>query len=193
MHATPKRLALALLATLTLVVGLVTAPTRALAKSYSIDRVDIDATINADGSLDVVEERTFDFDGHYNGVYWDIPRGEYEGHDIGIEVVSAQRDMGAGWEDMELVDDASVGDDAVYVVRDRYNYDYDVDITRVQIFTQVDDQDVTFRINYRVANGVVAWGDVGELYWKYVSDGWDEPSRNVTCTIHVPVPAGESR
>ncbi len=192
MHATPKRLALALLATLTLVVGLVTAPTRALAKSYSIDRVDIDATINADGSLDVVEERTFDFDGHYNGVYWDIPRGEYEGHDIGIEVVSAQRDMGAGWEDMELVDDASVGDDAVYVVRDRYNYDYDVDITRVQIFTQVDDQDVTFRINYRVANGVVAWGDVGELYWKYVSDGWDEPSRNVTCTIHVPVPAGET-
>ena len=177
-------------ASLVLVLGLVIQPTGAYAKSYEISRVDIDATVGTDGSLTVSEERTFEFDGHYNGVYWDLARGTYEGHDIGIQVVSAQRNMGYGWEDMQLVDDAVVGDDAVYIVRDRYNYDTDTDITRIQIFTQVDDQPVTFRINYVVTNGVVAWGDVGELYWKYVSDGWDESSQHVTCDVHLPIPAG---
>ena len=33
---------------------------------------------------------------------------------------------------------------------------------------------------------------MGELYWKFVTDGWDEPSNNVTCTIHLPIPVGQT-
>ena len=36
------------------------------------------------------------------------------------------------------------------------------------------------------------WSDTAELYWKFVSDGWDSESRNVTATIHLPVPSGQS-
>ncbi len=46
------------------------------------------------------------------------------------------------------------------------------------------------RISYTMNNVVNAWADTGELYWKFVSDGWDVPSDNVTCRVHLPVPAG---
>ncbi len=46
-------------------------PAPALAHD-SIDAVDIDLTVNTDGSIRIVEEREFNFDGSFNGVYWDI-------------------------------------------------------------------------------------------------------------------------
>lgn len=191
MHTTKRRLALALGCVLGLVLGLLLLPATALADDYEIDRVNIDATVNTDGSLYVVEERTFDFDGSFNGVYWDIPRGRHEGRSIGIEVVSAQRNKGYDWEDMAQVESASNGNDLVFTISETRNYD-GVDIVRVKLFSPSRDQAVTFRITYRVTNGVSAWADVGELYWKFVSDGWDVPSRNVTCNVHLPVPAGET-
>ena len=45
------------------------APCAAWARDYSISKVDIDATLSSDGTLTVVEERTFSFDGSFNGVW----------------------------------------------------------------------------------------------------------------------------
>ena len=78
LHRVRAMLVIASIAALALVV----LPSRALARSYSIDRVDIDATIATDGSLSVGETREFDFDGSYNGVYWKIPTGEYDERQI---------------------------------------------------------------------------------------------------------------
>ena len=47
-------------------------PRAAQAREYSIDAVNIDLTVNTDGSISIVEDRTFNFDGSFNGVYWDI-------------------------------------------------------------------------------------------------------------------------
>ena len=44
-------------------------PTTALAKSYEMTHVSIDATVQTDGALDVQEARTFDFDGNFHQVY----------------------------------------------------------------------------------------------------------------------------
>ncbi len=43
------------------------------AKSYSIEDMDIQATINQDGSLAVRQEITYEFKGSYNGIYINIP------------------------------------------------------------------------------------------------------------------------
>ena len=62
-----RRLALAaLLVAVACALGL--APRVAQAREYSIDAVDIDLTVNADGSIGIVEDRTFNFDGSFNGV-----------------------------------------------------------------------------------------------------------------------------
>ena len=45
------------------------APMQADAKSYSMPKVDIQAQVETDGSLHVVEQRTFDFDGDFTAVW----------------------------------------------------------------------------------------------------------------------------
>ncbi|MEX2132542.1 MAG: DUF2207 domain-containing protein, partial [Acidimicrobiia bacterium] len=59
---------------LVLVVGLVFTPALpADAKSFWLSNGDVEITVNDDGSLDVVESLTFDFDGSFSGAYRDIP------------------------------------------------------------------------------------------------------------------------
>ena len=60
----------------------------AYADGYSIDQVNIDATVATDGSVSVQESRTFDFDGSYHGVYWQIPSGVFNGRYIETTISS---------------------------------------------------------------------------------------------------------
>src|SRR5687768_2445920 len=50
----------------------------AAAKSFSLPRVLIDATLNPDGSMRVVEHITYDFDGSFSNGTRPIPRGDYQ-------------------------------------------------------------------------------------------------------------------
>jgi len=170
---------LILVAALALVLSL---PLPALADdSYSIDQVDIDATVGTDGSVFVQETRTFDFDGSFHGVYWDIPRGDYEGRTI--EPVIGQVGI---VEDGAFVafQESESGLDGTYEVRQRDNY------VEVKIFSAHYDESASFQINYVDPDLATRYNDTAELYWKFVSDGWDVESQNVTCTFHLPVPAG---
>ena len=93
-YGRPVRRALCpLLVLLAFLSGLLLLPGQALAsdRSYQITQVDIDATVDADGTLHVVETRTFDFDGSFNGVYWDIPTGynPNNGQEVEVNVTSA--------------------------------------------------------------------------------------------------------
>ena len=65
-----KRLLAGIAAALVLLCGLF-APglaTRAYARSYEIGRVVVEAGVFEDGTVEVVEDRTFEFDGDFNGV-----------------------------------------------------------------------------------------------------------------------------
>ena len=42
------------------------------AKSYTMPQVDIQAQLETDGTLHVVEQRTFDFDGSFSAVWWTL-------------------------------------------------------------------------------------------------------------------------
>ena len=161
-------------------------PTRAMAddRSYEITQVDIDATVDADGTLHVVETRTFDFDGKFNGVYWDIPTGynSNNGMDVSVTVTSAGEST-SGSLDPFLESDSN--DNNTYSVSDRGS------VLRLKIYSAHRDEKARFTIAYDATGIATRWQDTGELYWKFVSDGWDVESQNVTCTLHLPVPAGE--
>lgn len=51
---------------------------------------------------------------------------------------------------------------------------------------------VLFRVVYAVTGVATRYSDVGELYWKFVSDGWEVPSEDVACTVDLPVPLSET-
>lgn len=160
----------------------VLAPTRALADAdYSIDSVDMDATVNTDGSLDVSETREFDFDGSFHGVYWEIPEGTYEGRTIQVSVTGVG-EVRRGT--LVPFKESNSGLDGTYsVTRNGSN-------VRIKIYSAHSDEKAQFQINYSLSNLAVRYEDTSELYWKFVSDGWDRESQNVTCRLHLPVPAG---
>ena len=186
LRSTLNRLALAVSALLVMVVVLACPAPAQASRSYEISRVDIDATVTEDGLLHVTETRTFDFDGSFNGVYWVIPAGynSTNGKNVDVEVTSAGEGTADSLTPFELSDS---GLDGTYELSSQ-----GTNATQLKIYSAHTDEKVSFTISY-VASGIVTrWEDTGELYWKFVSDGWDVSSDNVTCTLHLPVPAGES-
>lgn len=167
-----------------LVLSIVVVPARALAKdrSYSIDQVNIDATVSASGALSVREAREFDFDGSFNGVYWKIPSGTYEGRAITPQIGEVGEYRNGSFVAFERSDS---GKDGTYEVTEASSY------VKVKIYSAHRNTKAVFVINYTDEGLACRYQDTSELYWKFVSDGWDEKSSNVTCRVHLPVPAGE--
>lgn len=163
------------------------APVKAQAREYEISKVDIDATLGQDGVLTVQETRTFDFDGSFNGVYWDIPVGYNAGNGktVAVDVVLAGQLVG-GEEGVQEFARSDSGADGTYQVGENEG------VVSLKIFSAHADEQARFVIVYRAGGIATRWEDTGELYWKFVSDGWDVESQDVTCTLHLPVPAGQS-
>ena len=166
-------------------VALAAAPASALAREFSISKVDIDASVTSDGTLRVQESRTFDFDGSFNGVYWELPSGlnTSNGRYVKLNILAAGEGTAS---DLSSFTESDSGGDNTYSVSDGSS------ITTLKIYSAHADESVTFTIVYEATGIVTRWQDTGELYWKFVSDGWDVESQNVTCTLHLPVAAGES-
>ena len=158
-------------------------PSPAHARSYEIPKVDIDATVAADGSLTVHETRRFSFDGSFGGVYWNIPVGTYEGREVRVAIDGVGVRRGDRMVALDRSD--SEGDGTFQILEDGSK-------TQVKLFSAHKDEDVDFVITYTYTGVTSRWFDTSELYWKFVSDGWDMPSDHVTCRIHLPVPSDAS-
>ena len=178
-----SRLLRALLAVTLALVASFALGARAYAKSYTIDQVDIDATVSSDGSVAISEQRLFDFDGSFNGVYWKIPAGTYQGRDI-VPVVGEVGIVTNG--QFQPFEQSSSGADGTFEVTNHGNY------VQVKIYSRHTDERARFAINYTDAGLATRYQDTSELYWKFVSDGWDVESKKVTCLVHLPVPVGAS-
>ena len=178
-NAPTRRMLLVVLATLLV---LVLSPRRALAREYRIDQVDIEATVGSDGSLSVREVREFDFDGSFHGVYWRIPTGSYQGRSIDTTILSVGEIVDGSYVEFEQSDS---GMDHTYELSEYYSY------VQVKLYSAHEDESAQFAIVYRDSNLATRYDDTSELYWKFVSDGWDVESENVNCVIHLPVPSSE--
>ncbi|MBO4365808.1 MAG: DUF2207 domain-containing protein [Eggerthellaceae bacterium] len=157
------------------------APTAALANSYTVEKVDIDATVSTDGSVAVHETREFAFDGSFNGVFWIVPTGEYDGRTIETQIIEAGEIRDGAPVAFEQSDSAESG---------TYQLIPQEDAIVVKLYAPHADEDVCFYISYIDANLVAKWEDTAELYWKFVPEGWECASNDVTCTVHLPVPEG---
>ena len=182
-HVRKMRAHVVLLAAIALVVAAAFLPLRALAKDYAITSVDIDATVATDGSLSVTEDRIYDFDGSFHGVYWKIPKGKYEGKEVQVTIGEVGLVTDGSFKPFAM---SSSGDDGTYTVTDYGDY------LQVKLYSAHEDESATFRINYVDSQLARRYADTSELYWKFVSDGWDVESQNVRCVVHLPVPSGQT-
>jgi uncharacterized membrane protein len=70
-------------------------------------------------------------------------------------------------------------------------YSWDRAENTLYVFFDATDEDLIATIDYTVENGMAVYDDYGELYWQYVTAGWEVDSQNVTATVDLPVPAGD--
>lgn len=172
-HYARHRFALSLLVALSVLF----VPLAAFADNYSVSSVYIDASVTADGLLQVEEERDFDFQDDVNGMYWTIPLGaNQQGTPTSVEVSSVSVDGQTYTRD----DAAESGDNGVYSVSSGSE-------TKIKVFTpHSDGESASICISYTLDGAVMTWSDTAELYWKFVGAEWGEDSNDVTLTVSFP-------
>lgn len=151
-------------------------PAAAHADGYSMTQTYIGATVEADGSLTVVEGRQFDFDDDINGVFWEINTGtNQQGGTAGVDVLSVEEEDTA----FNKVDSANKGDSGVYTVEQTG------DGVRIKVFSPHESGDsATYYVSYTMTGAVMNWADTAELYWKFVGDGWSADSDDVEMEVY---------
>ena len=150
-------------------------PAAAHADGYSMTQTYIGATVEADGSLTVVEGRQFDFDDDINGVFWEINTGtNQQGGTAGVDVLSVEEEDTA----FNKVDSANKGDSGVYTVEQTG------DGVRIKVFSPHESGDsAIYYVSYTMTGAVMNWADTAELYWKFVGDGWSADSDDVEMEV----------
>jgi uncharacterized membrane protein len=173
-----------LLAAICLLLALLVPARQAWARSYSVSQVDIDAVVETDGSLEVVERRSYVFRGDFNGIFWDVPCGEFEGRTVNarIDRVCASTD-GATVEFKPGAD----GNPETFEMSEEQ------DCLRLKLYYPASDQTVTFEVTYALSGVATRWADTAELYWQYVPADLqaDVKWENIGANIALPVPEGE--
>lgn len=127
-------------------------------KSYHFPRVEIDAVLNPDGSLDLRERRTFDFDGEFSFAYFTIawPFQQIEG----FRVTEGGRRL--------PTDIENVG-----TFKATWHY-------------SAEDERRTFTIRYRALCAARVYEDAAHLLWQFVGTGWTERTDQALIRLRLP-------
>ncbi len=160
-------------------------PHVALAKDYTMGPVDIAATVSTDGSMAVSEQRTYDFDGDYTYVYWDIDASSVQG--VNVTGVGSVDGSVSAYTETTDASSTSSHPSGYYYVENEAN-----SIVRVYAYFRASSTKVTLQLDYTVTGAVTAWADTGELYWKYVGSNWDKSASDITMTLTLPVAQGQT-
>jgi uncharacterized membrane protein len=151
------------------VLGLTLWSIPAAAKSFVFSRVGIDATVGPNGSLHIVEARTYRFAGSFSWASYSLPlRGT-----SGIRSITVADEHGA------LVLSPSLQPGTYQVSRNG-------DAVLIRFGFRAADTSRTFTISYVLDDVVAVYDDTAELYWKFIGTGWDRPSEEVRIAVRLP-------
>ncbi|MBP8620253.1 MAG: DUF2207 domain-containing protein [Firmicutes bacterium] len=143
-------------------------PNECSAKSYHISELHIIAKINHDGSMDVSEHRTFNFNGDFTWVT----------QVLSLEGCSGISDImvSEGGRDYILADsgEGTFSCNRVY------------DTIEVTWRYKASNEKRTFTLSYKVNDVVLVHEDVAELYWKFIGDAWEVHSENILIELYLP-------
>ena len=134
-------------------------PVQVLAVEYSISEVAIHAQVNADGTVDVRESHTYEFEGDFNGITREI---------VPKDGTSIQKF--SGFENGKELD----------VERDGHLY---------KVFREGDDETVTIELRYEIEDAVEKFEDGAEFYWPFFDERNESDYEQMTITILPPAPS----
>jgi uncharacterized membrane protein len=149
------------------------------AKDYSITSAYFNVQINSDGSADVTEVRTYNFDGSYT---W-----ADEWIDLTVNKQKSTSNL-----QPYVIENFSLHDE-----NDRYSQStsglpntFSTSTTSnkfyVKWYYQATNTSRTFTLNYKIANAVTNHPDISEFYWKLIGSDWVKGTGNVTAAVYLP-------
>ena len=170
---------------------LVIAPSQAFAKEYEMSHVNMGINVQDNGNVQFTEARQFDFDGSFTCVWWEFGKiaknASIEINGVSLQEAGADASTARTLKSVPFQtpwrDAGGPGGEA---------YSYDEEERTLYVFFDVTDESLVVNIDWTVVNGISAYDDMGELYWKYINSGWAVDSEDVTATVTLPVPEGET-
>ena len=140
------------------------------AASFRIEKLDIEANLQKDGSMVVSEAVTYDID-EINGVYFDIDA--------------------KGFGELEYIqvfeDDSTGGFKEV----DSSNYEVSVsdDLYRIKLYSKNHNNRRTFKFVYKLPEAITVYDDVAQFNRKMVGQEWQQGINYITAKVIIPVSA----
>ena len=146
-------------------------------KDYSITNVTINNTVNTDGSMDVVQSQTYNFNGSFSYAYQSINKANSKSKSYSIK-------------DFTLCDeitcyksapstDKTLPPNTFYVDENNSRY-------YVKWFFKANDQNKIFTLKYKVQDVVTLQTDTAEIYWKAIGNENSKSQKNITVRYILP-------
>jgi len=149
----------------------------ATTKDYSITNVSINNNVNTDGSMDVVESRTYNFDGSFSYAYQSINKTNSKLKSYSIK-------------DFTLCDEITCYKPTLntkitspantfYVEENASSY-------YIKWFFKANNQSKTFTLKYKVQDVVTLQTDTAEIYWQSIGDETSKSQSNIMVKYFLP-------
>ncbi|MBD3373563.1 DUF2207 domain-containing protein [candidate division KSB1 bacterium] len=143
-------------------------PARA-AKSFDLAGAFIEARLNSDGSLEIKESRTYDFDGSFSYAYRTLPLHE--------DVQYSRLSLREG--------------DVVYQQNDSkqpgtFSLERDSDELTIRWNYKARNEKRTFEFSFLVHGAVKRYRDAAVFYYQFVGPAWEKPHKEVNILLRPP-------
>ncbi len=165
------------------------------AKSYSIENMNIQATILDDGDVNIKQSITYKFDGSYNGIYITIPCNfsDIQRDEANSELSRDDRIYNGTAVTVNKITD-SKGDtyknaNGLYVSngsKGKYTIEKDKEKYTIKVYSPSNYETKTFTLDYIINDLCVKHNDVGELYYNFIGGKWDVAIKKLNIDIMLP-------
>ncbi|MGR6688148.1 DUF2207 domain-containing protein [Furfurilactobacillus rossiae] len=142
--------------------------------SYTIDKYVANVNVLENGDADFTQRITYNFDGHFNGVFVKQDLKGLKGVDTPQVTVKNQ-----GGSEQTLSEQANGRDNSFQRTQNSNDL-------QLKVFHKISDKSATFTYRYRLHGVVTNYADTARLNWKVIGQGWDVALNNVHITIKLP-------
>ena len=141
------------------------------AANYRIEKLDIEANLQKDGSMVVSEAVTYDID-EINGVYFDIDAKGF-----------------GELEDLQVFEDDPNTSSFKEVDISNYEVSVSDELYRIKLYSKNQNNIRTFKFVYKLPEAITVYDDVAQFNRKMVGKEWQQGINYITAKVIIPVSA----
>ena len=139
------------------------------AANYRIEKLDIEANLQKDGSMVVSEAVTYDID-EINGVYFDIDAKGF-----------------GELEDLQVFEDDPNTSSFKEVDTSNYEVSVSDELYRIKLYSKNHNNRRTFKFVYKLPEAITVYDDVAQFNRKMVGQEWQQGINYITAKVIIPV------